>query len=198
VNPRRRWRDGVRFTGPAGHDGPVKRTKTLEDYSVMSEDATKTGLNAIGKPYSTSYDPNYRLKHKVSYRHLRWPYPTTMRFVGDHPNYNPNLRCFRGDPWWTQLHETAQLRETQRRKQQFESEENATATLSWKENARNGELTARAPAGSYILSPFLHCWNVDYRKKEGRRSRGTRLQLGFARTLDEAKAIAHAARETAA
>ena len=157
----------------------------------MSQDATKTGLNAIGKPYSSSYDPNYRLKHKPSHGHLRVPYPTTMRFVDDPLSYDPNLRCFRGDRWWTAMMARAEERETQRRKPGPKSEEeNTAATLSWKENARNGEFTARTLDGSYILSPFLHCWNVDYRKKEGRRSRGPRLQLGFARTLDEAKAIA--------
>jgi hypothetical protein len=139
-------------------------------------------LNAIGKPYSANYSPNYRMNHRPSYGHLRAPYPTTMRFVGDPPNYDPNLRCFRGDQWWTQL-------QTQRRKQQPKSEENAAATLSWKENARKAEFTKRAPSGGrYILSPFLHCWNVDYCEKKSKK----RQQLGFACTLDEAKAIAEA------
>jgi hypothetical protein len=43
------------------------------------------GLNAIGKPYGANYDPSYKLRHKPSYGHLRAPYPTTMRFVGDPP-----------------------------------------------------------------------------------------------------------------
>ena len=42
-------------------------------------------LNAVGKPYSPQYDPNYKLRHKPSRAHLRWPYPSTMRFVGDKP-----------------------------------------------------------------------------------------------------------------
>jgi hypothetical protein len=83
---------------------------------------------------------------------------------------------------------------TRSRKQQPESEEGEAATLSWKENTRNSELTAQAPAGgSYILAPFLHCWNVDYREKKGH----GRRQLGFANTLGEAKAIAQAHAEGA-
>jgi hypothetical protein len=104
-----------------------------------------------------------------------------MRFVGDHPNYDPNLRCFRGDQWWTQLQT--------RREQQAKSKKNAAAALSWKENARKAEFTKRAPSGGrYILSPFLHCWNVDYCEKKSNK----RQQLGFAYTFDEAKAIAEA------
>jgi hypothetical protein len=138
----------------------------------MSKKQTRSlGLNAIGKPYGANYDPNYRMNHKPSYGHLRWPY-LRVKFVGE------------------------ELREASCRKQQSKSKskpkETATATLSWKENARTGEFTARAPAGSYILSPLLHCWNVDFRKKVGRRSRGPRQQLDFARTLDEAEAIAEA------
>jgi hypothetical protein len=60
----------------------------------------KTGtpiLNAVGKPFSPQYDPNYQLRHKPSYGHLRAPYPTTMRFVDDLPNYNPNTKRFFGD-----------------------------------------------------------------------------------------------------
>jgi hypothetical protein len=41
------------------------------------------GLNAVGKPYSPQYDPNYKLRYRPSYGHLRWPYPSSMRFVGD-------------------------------------------------------------------------------------------------------------------
>jgi hypothetical protein len=153
----------------------------------MRKRATPLGLNAIGKPYSSSFDPNYRLKHVTSTAHLRWPYPTTMRFVDDPLNYNPNLRCFRGDQWWTQLHTQ---RQTQRRKQQQqpEPEKSAAATLTWKENARKSEFTAQAfgGRGRYILAPFLHCWNVDYCKRRGRE----RQQLGFAYSFDEAKAIA--------
>jgi hypothetical protein len=43
------------------------------------------GLNAIGRPYSPSYDPAYRMKYKPSYGHLRHPYGFSMRFVGDPP-----------------------------------------------------------------------------------------------------------------
>jgi hypothetical protein len=155
-----------------------------------------TRLNAVGKPYSPSYDPNYRLKYKPSNsRRLYWPYPTAMRFVDDPSTYDPNLRCFRGDPWWTALMARAEEREARRRKPKSSSkEENTAAMLSWKENTRNSELTARAPAGgSYILGPFLGCWNVDYCEKKGR----GRRQLGFTNTLDEAKALAQAHAEGA-
>jgi len=147
------------------------------------------GLNAVGKPYSSSFDPNYRLKYKPSYAHLRWPNPTSMRFVGDPPNYDANLRCFVDE----EMREQWAQREAQRGKRRPKPTESTTATLSWEENAGKAEFTARAPAGgNYILSPFLHCWNVDYRKKVGARSKGPRQQLGFAYTLDEAKAIAEA------
>jgi hypothetical protein len=128
-------------------------------------------LNAIGKPYSASYDPNYRVKYAASTGHLRFPY-RRIKFVGE------------------ELRETQ--RGTQRRhKQQPQAKESATAALNWKENARKHEFTAWAPppiGGRYTLSPFLHCWNVDYREKRGQ----GRRQLGFAYTLDEAKAIAEA------
>jgi hypothetical protein len=128
------------------------------------------GLNAVGKPYCASFDPNYRLKHVTSTAHLRSPY-LRVKFVGE------------------------ELRETQwpyRRQQklngrQQKPNESTTAELNWKCNTRKAEFTARAPlGGSYILSPFFNCWNVDHREKRG----GSRQQLGFAHTLDEAKAIA--------
>jgi hypothetical protein len=54
------------------------------------------GLNCLGKPYSPSFDPHYKMKHKVGYGHLRVPYPTTMRFVGDEPRtINPRKRNIR-------------------------------------------------------------------------------------------------------
>jgi hypothetical protein len=65
----------------------------------------------------------------------------------------------------------------------------AAAAPDWKENARTAEFTKRAPSGGrYILSPFLHCWSVDYCEKKSKK----RQQLSFAHTLDEAKAIAEA------
>jgi hypothetical protein len=42
-------------------------------------------LNAIGKPYSPSYDPAYKMRYRPSYGHLRHPYGFSMRFVGDPP-----------------------------------------------------------------------------------------------------------------
>src|SRR5262249_47245084 len=111
-----------------------------------------SGLNAVGKPYSASFDPNYRLKHRVATGHLRAPYPTTMRFVGDHPNYDPNLRCFRD--------ENGLLPAVRARSPK--PEESVATAPGWKENARKAELTKRAPSGGRDnLSPFLHCWNVD-------------------------------------
>jgi hypothetical protein len=44
---------------------------------------TRPTLNAVGKPYSPQYDPKYKIKHKLSTGHLRWPYSANMRFVGD-------------------------------------------------------------------------------------------------------------------
>ena len=130
----------------------------------------RLGLNAVGKPYSPSYDPNYRLKHVTSTGHLRFPY-LRIKFVSE------EVREAQWGAW------------RRRRKQPPQAKESATAVLTWKENARKSEFTARAPLGGYyILAPFLHCWNVDYCKKRGR----GRQQLGFAHTLDEAKAIAQA------
>jgi hypothetical protein len=37
------------------------------------------GLNAIGKPYGSNFDPNYRVKHKTSTAHLFKPYGDNMR-----------------------------------------------------------------------------------------------------------------------
>jgi len=51
----------------------------------------------------------------------------------------------------------------------------------------------RAIGGEYVISRHIHFWNVDHRKDRGR----TRRQLGFAYTLDEAKAIVQADREAA-
>jgi fructose-1,6-bisphosphatase/inositol monophosphatase family enzyme len=39
-------------------------------------------LNAVGKPLSPLYDPNYRIKHKTSRSHLFTPYGRHMRWVG--------------------------------------------------------------------------------------------------------------------
>lgn len=38
-------------------------------------------LNAVGKPYSPHFDPNYRIKHRVSYAHLRKPMPPNTPWV---------------------------------------------------------------------------------------------------------------------
>jgi len=44
--------------------------------------ARPRGLNAVGKPFSPSYDPNYRIKHKVSTAHLFKPYGPGIRLTG--------------------------------------------------------------------------------------------------------------------
>src|SRR5262249_41029660 len=42
------------------------------------------GLNAVGKPYSASFDPNYRLRFDATkVGRLFAPYGPNMRFVGD-------------------------------------------------------------------------------------------------------------------
>jgi hypothetical protein len=53
------------------------------------------GLNAVGKPFSPQYDPNYRMKYKPSNGHLRAPYGSEMRFVGDPPKTNDERRKHR-------------------------------------------------------------------------------------------------------
>jgi hypothetical protein len=45
--------------------------------------AAPLGLNAVGKPYGANYDPHYRMKFKPRTGHLRGPYPSTMKFIGD-------------------------------------------------------------------------------------------------------------------
>ena len=62
---------------------------------MTNKQTRSLGLNAVGKPYGANYDQNYRMRHKPSYAHLRWPYPFTMQFVGDPPNYDPNLTSLR-------------------------------------------------------------------------------------------------------
>jgi hypothetical protein len=40
-------------------------------------------LNAVGKPFNPSYDPNYRMKYRAgSTAHLFKPYGRNMIFVG--------------------------------------------------------------------------------------------------------------------
>jgi hypothetical protein len=53
-----------------------------------------TQLNAIGRPFSPSYDPGYKMKYKPSYAHLHWPYGPEMRFVGDPPEARERRRRF--------------------------------------------------------------------------------------------------------
>jgi hypothetical protein len=68
------------------------------------------GLNAIGRPFSTSYDPAYRMKYKPSYGHLRAPYGPSMRFVGDPPKtYNGHRRRRRQPPPVPLLDDNASL-----------------------------------------------------------------------------------------
>jgi hypothetical protein len=136
----------------------------------MREENDSRGLNAVGKPYSPSFDPNYKLKGvRTSTAHLRFPY-LRMKFVGE------------------ELREASHHRQQPKLKEDTARKESSATMSYWKENTRKAEFTARAPlsiGGSYILSPFFNCWNVDYREKGGR----SRRQLGLAHTLDEAKAI---------
>jgi hypothetical protein len=55
----------------------------------------RSKLNAIGKPYSENFDPNYRMKYKPSYGHLRMPYGPSMKFVGDDPAADESRRRYR-------------------------------------------------------------------------------------------------------
>jgi hypothetical protein len=43
--------------------------------------ARPLGLNAVGKPFSPSYDPNYRIKHKTTTAHLFKPYGPGIRLT---------------------------------------------------------------------------------------------------------------------
>jgi hypothetical protein len=52
---------------------------------TRQRDERPLGLHAVGRPYSPNFDPNYKLRHKVSIAHLRQPYGHEMRFVGDTP-----------------------------------------------------------------------------------------------------------------
>jgi hypothetical protein len=149
----------------------------------MTEKQTRPlGLNAVGKPYGPGFDPAYRMKHIVSTAHLRSVY-ARIKFVGE-----PE----RSDIW--RLHPERKLPEPQlkpKRKPKRTPEEMAAAAaiLEWKETARKTEFRARvAGGGYYAVAPFLHWWNVDYRKQKNNEWR----QLGFVSTLDEAKAIAEA------
>jgi hypothetical protein len=102
VHPRttRRWANGERaIPGPVNSflryllDARMQAANapraTQERASKPRAKKIKTNgapkFNAVGKPYSPQYDPNYKLRHKPSRAHLRWPYPSTMRFVGDEP-----------------------------------------------------------------------------------------------------------------
>jgi hypothetical protein len=56
--------------------------------------ATVPKLNAIGKPYSASYDPRYKIKHKV-----------TPAYVGPRQSIGPN---YIGPDKWSRMCELAQ------------------------------------------------------------------------------------------
>ena len=58
------------------------RVRKVNDKASKSA-PDKPRLNAVGKPYSTQYDPNYRIKHRTSAAHLFKPYGRHMRWVGD-------------------------------------------------------------------------------------------------------------------
>jgi hypothetical protein len=44
------------------------------------------GVNAVGKRYGASYDPEYKLRIPPRFGRLRAPYGASMRFVGDDPS----------------------------------------------------------------------------------------------------------------
>jgi hypothetical protein len=47
----------------ASTDAPVKNTKESGNGTVVSDEKPK--LNAIGKPLSPRFDPNYKMRHRV-------------------------------------------------------------------------------------------------------------------------------------
>jgi hypothetical protein len=57
-----------------------------------SKQVGRPALNAVGKPYSSIFDPQRKLKHKTSSSHLFQPYGFAMRFVGDPPPEHPESR----------------------------------------------------------------------------------------------------------
>jgi hypothetical protein len=131
------------------------------------------GLNAVGKPYSSSFDPNYKLKGvRTSTALLRSPY-FRMKFVGE------------------------ELREY--RRQQSKLKENATAALTWKENTRKSEFTARAPIGGPALGAkakervntmIVRDWLVGQRPDHALIERaGSMPKQGVASTFKYARAV---------
>ena len=49
----------------------VSKPRAKKDPLSYAASCERRGLNAVGKPYSPSYDPNYRMK----YRPRRYAYP---------------------------------------------------------------------------------------------------------------------------
>jgi hypothetical protein len=71
--------DAVTLLKANGYRVTKPRPKTKRKDRILD-------LNAVGKPYSPQYDPNYKMKYRTSTAHLRCPYSKEMRFVGDNSN----------------------------------------------------------------------------------------------------------------
>jgi hypothetical protein len=124
-------------------------------------------LNAVGKPYSASFDPKYKPRFvRTTTAHLYAPYPPTMRWVGSTHGVGPQKkpRAIRAKPV---------------------VEPSEPGQLSWSLRIDN-QRRAKAHVGYYVISPCLGLWSVDHRQK----SRGAQRQLGFADTIEAAKALA--------
>jgi len=72
--------------------GPVGNPLALDNEKTRQRGERPLGLNAVGRPYGENYDPNYKMRHKPSYGHLRQPYGPSMRFVGDPPKTDERRR----------------------------------------------------------------------------------------------------------
>jgi DNA-binding ferritin-like protein (Dps family) len=73
-----------------GKDGKVRE--------VPAKPTTEPGLNAVGKPYSASFDPNYRMTHRTPSIETRSPADGPMPMTADQEN-------------WVQKHKAAERRQ---------------------------------------------------------------------------------------
>lgn len=53
--------------------------KITKPKSPKAKPAAQPKLNAVGKPYSPLYNPNYKVRHKTSTAHLFKPYGDIVR-----------------------------------------------------------------------------------------------------------------------
>jgi hypothetical protein len=65
--------------------------------SKPKRQAARPKLNAIGRPFSPSFDPKYKIRHKPRTGNLFAPYPRSMRFVGEPAPKSPSPRYARAD-----------------------------------------------------------------------------------------------------